>query len=123
MKKIIVAIAIAASLSSCAKLQTVYSAIITSNVPPKAIYVAINSFDAAKATATNYLRMCAPNPAPSICDDKLIRTKLVPAIQKGTVARDDLRALVKSHPGELGPVGTYQLLVTSTNVISEVVKD
>lgn len=123
MNKLIITAVIALSLASCAKLNAAYQAVSSSNVPPKAIYVAISTFDAAKVTGTNYLHYCAPKPSPVGCNDAVIRGKLIPAINKGTVARNDLKAFVRSHPGELGPRGTYDLLTASATTITTVVGD
>lgn len=119
--KLILSLSLALALTGCANISKVYEAVSTSNVPPKAIYVAINGFDVAKASATNYLHFCAPNPAPAGCNDALIKSTLIPSMKKGTVARNDLKAFVRAHPGELGPVGTYRLLTASTEAISSVV--
>jgi hypothetical protein len=45
---------------------------------PTAVIVAANAFDAVKATATNYIAYCTPNPAPAGCSDAAIQ-KLIPA--------------------------------------------
>lgn len=123
LKRIVVCAFFALSLAGCAKLTEAYQSLSSSNVPPKAIYVAISAFDAAKITGTNYIRYCAPNPSPKGCNDAVIRGKLIPAINKGTVARNDLKAFVRAHPGELGPSGTYSLLTTSATTITTIVGD
>jgi len=119
--KILLSMSLALALTSCAKLTDVYTAVSSSSVPPKAIYVAINSFDVAKASAVNYVNYCSPNPSPAGCDDAVIRTKLFPAMTRGTNARTQLRVFLHAHPGEFGPQGTYQAIVGSTDIISAIV--
>lgn len=123
MNKLIIAVGLTLSLAGCAKLNAAYQAVSSSNVPPKAIYVAISAFDAAKVTGTNWIIRCSPNPAPVGCNDKVIKTRLIPAINKGTVARNDLKSFLRQHPGELGPRGTYDLLTVSAQTITTVVGD
>lgn len=120
MRKILLSLSIALSLTGCAKLNQAYEVVTTSNVPPAAIDVAINSFDVAKVTGKNYIVYCTPNPAPVGCNDSVIRGKLMPAMKNGTNARNTLKAFLRDHPGALGPIGSYQLLTTSTAVINQI---
>lgn len=122
MKLTAFVISVALVLPGCAKLQQAYESVSTAKVPPKLILVAANSFNAAKATATNYIRYCTPNPAPAGCNDKVIRGTLIPNMKAGTVARDKLEDFMDNNPGQLGPKGTYDALVASTDIINAIVK-
>lgn len=114
------AIAVTVSLSGCANLKTAYDTITSAKVPAKTVYVAANAFNAAKATAKNYIVYCTPNPSPKGCDDTAIKTKLDPAIRSGTIARNSLEQFLKDHPGELGDKGLYDAMVAATDTIKDV---
>lgn len=122
MKALVIALSVVLVLPGCSRLKQAYESVSTTKVPPKLILVAANSFNAAKATATNYIRYCTPNPAPAGCNDNVIRGTLIPNMKAGTVARDKLEAFMDDHPGELGPRGTYDALVASTDIINAIVK-
>jgi hypothetical protein len=110
---------VALSLGSCAKLQDAWETATTAKVPATVVIVAANSFNAVQSTATNYIRFCTPNPAPVGCSDEAIQ-KLIPAIRSGRTARDSMETFLTDHPGELGPRGLYDALVTSTDTISTI---
>lgn len=122
MKVAIIALAAVLVLPGCARLKQAYETVSEAKVPPKLILIAANSFNAAKATATNYIRYCTPNPAPAGCNDKIIRGTLIPNMKAGTEAREKLELFMDEHPGELGPKGTYDALIASTDVINAIVK-
>lgn len=109
------------ALAGCANLQKAYDTITEAKVPAKTIIVAANTFDGLKITAKNYIAYCTPVPAPAGCDDAVIRTKLIPAINAGTVARNSLEDFLASHPGELGDKGLYDALTAANSTISGVV--
>lgn len=122
MKALVIAISVVLVLPGCSNIKKAYESVATSKVPPKLILVAANSFNAAKVTATNYIRYCTPNPAPAGCDDQIIRGTLIPNMKAGTIARDKLEDFMDNNPGELGPRGTYNALVASTDIINAIVK-
>ena len=122
MRKILIAIALAASLTGCATFQTDWNAISTvvgSTVSPTAVYVARNSFDALEVTATNYIVFCKRNPATVGCSKTAIAT-IIPAVRAGRVARANLVQFQKDHPGQLGPSGLYDALVSATNSLQSI---
>jgi hypothetical protein len=88
-------------------------------VSPTTVVVAVNAFDAAKATATNYITYCTPNPAPVGCSESAI-VKLIPAVRSGTEARNSLKDFLKTHPGQLGEKGVYDALTSATSTIQAI---
>jgi hypothetical protein len=126
MRKIIIAAMMALAVSGCApqlqKVKNAWNVLTASSISPEAVVIAVNSFDALEATATNYLRLkrCNGDNGP-ICRDPAATEKLVPAIRSGRVARNDLEQFLKDHPGELGPSGLYDPLQTSINAIQNII--
>lgn len=116
------ALALVGALASCGSLKNVYDTVTSVSVPRQTVAVAISSFDVAKATATNYIIYCTPNPKPAGCDVGFIRSKLVPAVKSGTEARKSLSTFLRENPNALGPVGTYNALVAATTVLKETPK-
>jgi hypothetical protein len=91
-------------------------------VSPTAVVVAANAFDAVKATATNYIAYCTPNPAPAGCSDTAIQ-KLIPAVRSGTDARNTLEQFQADHPGQLGPQGVYDALTAATDTVKAIITE
>lgn len=117
MRNIFATVVLALVMASCTALNNAYEAVTTSNVPARSVYVAVNAFNATKATATGYIIYCTPNPTPRGCDDKVIQEKLIPAINRGTVARDTLTSYLRNNPGAMGEKGVYTTLVTATSTV------
>lgn len=118
MKKVFLALSFAVALSGCAQLKADYDAITGATVSPTAVIVAGNSFDAAEATATNYLRLpkCGTFPCRSAQATKAI----IPAIRSGRLARNNLEAFLVANPGALGPAGLYSALRTATDTLQQI---
>jgi hypothetical protein len=113
------------SLGSCAALQKLSS----TEVPYSAILVAANGVDASETTAKNYIVLCTPNPAPKGCNDTVIKTKIVPAVQKARTARNAALKFVNDNPNAtFGPatltdavttaVGALQTILTQNSIPS-----
>jgi len=121
MRKFALAAALAVvcfALPACQALNAISGA----TVSPTAVVVAANAFNAVKATATNYIAYCTPNPAPTGCSDAAIQ-KLIPAVRSGTDARNSLEQFQTDHPGELGDKGVYDALTTATDSIKAIVAE
>lgn len=104
-------------LGSCAALQKLSS----TEVPYSAILVAANGVDAAEATATSYIVMCTPNPAPKGCDDALIKNKIVPAVRKARTARDAALKFVHDNPNAtFGPATLTSAVSTAVSTLQEI---
>jgi len=84
---------------------------------PQQVIVASNAFDAAEATATNYLRL-PPCPTQKVCRDASVVAKLVPAVRTARGARDSLIGYVKSNPGQNAPVTLIDALTTSVTTLT-----
>ena len=120
MKKILILIA-ALSLASCANIQNAYEAATQSSISPKAVIVAANTFDALEATATNYLRLpkCGVDVS-KVCRNPNATKPIVNAVRSGRVARNNLEQFMINHPGQLGPSGPYDILVTAIDTLNSV---
>ncbi len=120
MKKLFVVLSFL-FLGACATLQQDYAIITGATVSPAAVIVAGSSFDALESTATNYLLFCKANRALTVCAGYVAARKaIIPAIRSGRVARNNLEQFLKDNPGQLGPAGLYNILVTSINTIQAV---
>ena len=117
MKKLLIPLLLAFSLSGCAA----WNAITGAQLSPKAVYIAVNSFDALERTATNYLRLKKCNGTTIICRDPIATSKLIPAIQSARLARNNLEQFLKTHPGQLGPQGLYDALENAMSTIETIV--
>lgn len=104
MRKLMLAAALALGLGGCAAVSSAWNdvhaitgAVQSASVSPKAIYVAVNAFDAVEITATNYLDQC-PRPTPTgLCygADK-VRAAVIPAIRSGIIVRKKLVAAARA---------------------------
>lgn len=110
--------ALAIQLGGCGLARNIYDVATTATVSPTAVVVAASAFDAAEVTATNYLRAkrCNGTNGP-VCRDSAVTPTIIGSIRAGRVARNNLKAFLRAHPGELGPKGDYDALVTATNTI------
>ena len=123
MRKLALVLCVSVSLGGCAGLQNAYDITTGASVSPKAVYVAVNAFNAVEATATNYLRLkkCTAEAAP-ICRSPAATIRIVPAIRSGRVARNNLRQFQKDNPGKLGPMGLYNALTSATSTVQGVIQ-
>lgn len=109
MRKLLAIGLLAFSLAGCATVQRDWSIITGTTVSPTQIIVTANAFDAAEASATQYLLYCkATVPAPSYCALKTRQT-VVAAVRAGIAARNQLEPYITS--GAVGPVALYNTLV------------
>lgn len=119
------AISAAVTLGGCSKTlqdaHTAFDIITSAKVSPQAVIIAANSFDALEVTATNYLTLkrCSATTGP-ICRDPGATKAMIPAIRSGRIARNNLLAFLRDHPGELGPRGLYDALESAGRSIQAV---
>lgn len=124
MKKLIIAL-LTLSLAGCStweRFKTVSEAVGEFRISPAAVIIASNTFDAAEATATNYLRLprCKlVNPAP-VCRNPTATALIIPAIRSGRVARDNLQQFLKDHPNELAPATAYEKLTSIVDTLKSI---
>jgi hypothetical protein len=126
--KLAAVIAVADALSGCATVgllqrdvDTAWQVATSAKVSPTAVILAANAFDALEASATNYLRLpkCS-TVATSICRDPGATRAMIPAVRAGRIARNNLEAFLRTHPGELGPQGLYDALASAARSIQAI---
>lgn len=121
MKKLFVAVILAISLGGCAQLQdfsqrveNAWQVATSASVSPTQIIVAANAFNAAQATATQYLNYCKINVQVAACG-LTTRQKVVALVRSGRAARDELETYVEK--GGAGPSGVYNVLVAAVSAL------
>lgn len=119
MKKVVLACLISAglALSGCANLKTAWSMITSATVSPTQIIVAGNSFDAAEASATQYLLACRAKAISATACTLTIRKQVVAAVRAGRAARTSLEPYVTS--GTAGPAAIYNTMITAINTLQQ----
>jgi len=117
MKRIL-ALLVLISLAGCAEIRNAYDVVTGANVSPAVVQVAVNSFDALEATATNYLKLprCNGKNGP-ICRDPGATAAIIPAVRAGRVARNNLETFIQQNPGQLGPSGLYNALQAASSTL------
>jgi hypothetical protein len=114
MKRIGIVIALALAVAGCANLQTEWKVITSASVSPQQIIVAANAFDAAEATATQYLLYCKANKGTPQCALSN-RRAVVTGVRSGRSARNALEPYIVS--GGAGPSGIYNTLVSAISTL------
>jgi hypothetical protein len=118
MKKFFVILPLVFMLGACAsldqKIETAWQIITSVSVSPTQIIVAGNAFDAAEASATQYLMYCKVNPALKACT-LTTRQSVVAAVRSGRAARSQLEPYVVS--GTAGPAAIYNTLAAAITTL------
>jgi hypothetical protein len=117
MKRLFVILITTLALVGCANLQTVWTTITSASVSPTQIIVAGNAFDAAEASATQYLSACKSKALPASTCTLAIRKQVVASVRAGRAARNGLEPYVVS--GTAGPAALYNAMVTSINTLQQ----
>lgn len=123
MKRFLITLSVLATLGGCAQVNSLYQAaskISDASVSPTAVIIAANGFDAIEVTAANYLTLprC---PKVTVCRDPQATKVLIPAIKSGRIARNNLKAFLRTHPGQLGSKGLYDALNASISTIQGII--
>ena len=107
--------------ATISNVNTAYTAATTSTLPINQLVLARNAFNAAEVTATNFLRVktCDGTNGP-ICRPAAATEKIASALLSGRAARNNLRAFMQQHPGQLGPKGLYDALTSATATIKAI---
>lgn len=96
-------------LGGCAQLDNnltnAYDLLTQTSIPPTALIVAANSFDAIEATATNYLVYCKTNTAFQACA-KSNRQAVIKAVRAGRILRTQVESYIST--GTNAPPALYQ---------------
>lgn len=103
-------------------VKSTVTAVTQTSVEPQKVYAAINAFDVAKATATNYLRLpqCSPTSA-VICRDPAVTSTVIKAVRSGTEARNQAKAFLRANPGQPLAIKTYDDLMSAKDAITDIV--
>ena len=125
MKKFLLVIPLALSLGACASLQALqtdvgnaFGVLTGTSIPPTALIVAANSYDAAEATATNYLIYCSSNKTVQPCALSN-RQAVVKAVRAGRVVRGQLETYISS--GTSAPPALYQEILGIISSVQSVI--
>lgn len=113
MRKILVALALAAALAGCAELQKLEQAftfVTGTTVPPQAIVVAANTFDGLQGTATQYLIYCKANLAQPVCS-AANRRSVIKYVRAGRAARNQLEGYITQNVA--APATIYNVLIAA----------
>lgn len=91
------------------------------SVSPATVIVAADAFDALEVSATNYLRLpkCSAVSGP-LCRSPEAARAIIKAIRTGRPVRNQLKAFLRDHPGELGPQGLYDALTATAQTIQAI---
>lgn len=119
------AVSLALPLGSCStpfgqRITAAYQAVTQATISPEAVILAASAFDTVEITATNYVRLrrCTGSNGP-ICRDPKLMPTIKGAVYAGRVARNNLKAFLRTHPGQLGPQGDYDALVSATRTLRD----
>lgn len=128
MKRIfgaLVAVSLAFSMVGCAewrdRIQVGYQAVTSVAVTPREVVIAMSAYDVEAVLATNYQRgvRCDGSNGP-ICRDPAWRVRIDQAILSGRVARNNLKAYLKEHPGVTEiRLADYDTLKAATETLSQ----
>lgn len=125
MRKLAAAILALSLLGGCStfqKIGTAWTAVKSATISPEGVIISAKIFDAAEATATNYLKLkrCNGTNGP-ICRDPAVTQTIITAVRQGREARNSLIAFQRAHPGQLGDQGVYDALQTSIDTLSGII--
>lgn len=123
-KSAVAVLVLGIALSGCAafqKFQADLASLTGATINPAAVAVAVNLFDSAEATATNYLTLvkCTGANGP-ICRSPTITAQIIPAIRSGRIARTNLENFLQGHPSALGVSGDYAAITTAINTLQSI---
>lgn len=112
MKKLLLVLPLALSLGACATISADWAIVTGTTISPTQIVVAANAYDAAEATATQYLLYCNAHVGASPCALSTRQT-VVKAVRAGRVARSQLEPYITS--GTAGPAAIYNTLIATVS--------
>ena len=109
MKKVLIGLVLALGLAGC-------NINLNPNVAtPQDVVIAANAFDAAEATAANYLTLPLCGTTAKVCRTQAISIQVASAVRAGRVARDQLLADVKAN--NPAPVSLFQTLSATVSTL------
>lgn len=102
------------------KVETAVQIVSTASVTPTEVYVAINVFDGAEATAKNYLTLHPCGPTQGFpC--RGAAQPVWDAVRKGRVARNNLKAYMRANLNRAVPSPDYNALTLATSALKDLV--
>jgi hypothetical protein len=118
LTKVLVVLVGVTVLQGCVQVQNTWDLLTSARVSPTLVIVTGNSFDALEATATTYLRLprCTGQNGPA-CRSPKATAQIIPAIRAGRVARNNLEAFLRTHPGQLATQGLYDALTSAVQTL------
>ena len=105
-------------LGGCAQLQNTWDTLSGATVSPTTLIIAANGFDAAEASATEYLKWCKANLSQPACSKSNL-TNVVAGVRAGRTARNNLEPYITS--GKAGPVALYNTLVATVTTLQSAI--
>lgn len=121
---LIVVVALAPSLGACAqtqKLLNAVSVITSAHVPVGDVVAADKAFNAMQGIADAYISLPRCDGSTAACRKPAITKQVIAAVRKGRIARNNLVAFARAHPGEIGAQGAYDALNASIDTIRNLI--
>jgi len=122
LKRIIIAISLALTLTGCAtfnadvaKIEKVFTLASTTTVPANVAIVAANSYDVLVAGATEFLKYCKASPADTRCSAN-VRRSIIQYVRQGRSARNQIESA--GVTGQPISSTVYNLVVQAVNSLT-----
>ena len=115
MKNVLAIVVAALLLVGCSNVETAWKVVTEAQVSPQQIIIAANAFDAAEASATQYLLYCKAGGKGTSACALSTRQKVVTGVRSGRSARNALEPYVVS--GGAGPSGIYNTLIAAVSTL------
>lgn len=126
--RILVALAMAIALTSCAQLKNLgsdisagVSVVTGTSVTQQQVAVGVTAFDAVQSTATTWMSLpdctTAQKPWVDACKDGTKKAQVAAAVRKGRQARDDVWTASKGATTGIGAVTLFNTMVTATSAV------
>jgi hypothetical protein len=111
MRKFLAFALLAISLGGCATFEKDWAIVTGTTISPTQIIVAANAFDAAEASATQYLLYCKAQATPPSYCARATRVSVISGVRAGRAVRAQLEPYIVS--GTAGPAALYNSLVAA----------
>jgi hypothetical protein len=113
-------VALAVSLAGCADtgVGKLVGAVQGYTVQPKDMIIADNTFDVISRTGEAYIRACTAGLP--LCVNNAVVPDIITAVRSGRDARNNLKAFVRAHPGQLGPSGVYDAVISANATLQQI---
>lgn len=117
---LLIALGCALTLAACGDsgVGKLVSAVQGYTVQPKDMIIADNTFDVISRTGEAYIRACTAGLP--LCVSNAVVPDIISAVRSGRDARNNLKAFVRAHPGELGPTGVYDAVISANTTLQQI---